>query len=254
MSNHVHIALQVDEISISTIMHHLNFCYAKKLNKRLKRIGHVFQDRFESIFVSTKSYLLELVRYIHLNPVRANMVRTADGYQWSSHQIYLGKQSCDWVTTNIVLEFLDLDQSSALKKYKNLMCHATKPDIEKLLMYNEPAPLEDFFDYPAINAAPSDLIINFDEILNFICEIFSIEAQELKTKSRDRRYCLARGIIVWLVTEFAVASMSFCAKYFKRDAAGLKRYLRRLESSEQSMKLFLSYKGRLISLKSSPAP
>ena len=68
MSNHIHLAIQVRETSISRIMQNLAFRYARYINKKYDRVGHLFQGRFKSIIVDGNRYLKELVRYIHLNP------------------------------------------------------------------------------------------------------------------------------------------------------------------------------------------
>ena len=74
MTNHIHLALQVGEIPLSRSMQNLSFRYTRWLNWREQRTGHLFQGRYKAVLVDGDSYLLELVRYIHLNPVRAGMV------------------------------------------------------------------------------------------------------------------------------------------------------------------------------------
>ena len=81
MTNHIHLAIQVRQVKLSRIMQNLAFRYARYLNRKHKRIGHVFQGRFKSILVDSDRYLKELVRYIHLNPVRAGMVNLPEEYQ-----------------------------------------------------------------------------------------------------------------------------------------------------------------------------
>lgn len=71
MLNHIHLAVRVADISISRIIQHLAFRYTRYINRKYKRVGHLFQGRFKSILVDDEDYLNELIRYIHLNPVRA---------------------------------------------------------------------------------------------------------------------------------------------------------------------------------------
>ena len=82
MTNHLHLAIQVVEVSISRIIQNLAFRYTRYINRKQKRIGHLFQGRFKSIVVDGKRYLKELVRYIHLNPVRAGIVYQPEKYVW----------------------------------------------------------------------------------------------------------------------------------------------------------------------------
>ncbi len=71
MANHVHLAIQVNQVPLAKIMQSLSFCYTRWLNKRQNRIGHLFQGRYKALLVDADAYLLELIRYIHLNPIRA---------------------------------------------------------------------------------------------------------------------------------------------------------------------------------------
>ena len=98
MSNHVHLALQVGDRELSAGMQNLSFRYTRYLNARRKQVGHVFQGRFKAFLVNQDRYGLALVRYLHLNPVRAKVVRTAGAYAWSSHRAYLGEEDLPWLT------------------------------------------------------------------------------------------------------------------------------------------------------------
>jgi len=92
MTNHVHLALQTGDQVLSAGMQNLSFRYARYANQRLDRVGHLFQGRFKAFLVDQDAYGLALVRYIHLNPVRARLVSQAAAYPWSSHRAYLGDQ------------------------------------------------------------------------------------------------------------------------------------------------------------------
>ncbi len=80
MRNHVHLAIQVGEIPLSKIIQNLSFRYTRYINKKKSQIGHLFQGRYKAILIDADSYLLELVRYIHLNPVRAKLVTNPADY------------------------------------------------------------------------------------------------------------------------------------------------------------------------------
>jgi putative transposase len=103
MKNHVHLLLEVNKIPLSKFMQTLLFRYARYFNKRYKKVGHLFQGRYRAILCDKDAYLLELVRYIHLNPVRAKVVRDPERYRWTSHLSYLGKDNQGLVDTDLVL-------------------------------------------------------------------------------------------------------------------------------------------------------
>jgi len=102
MPNHVHLALQAGKDSLSRSMQNLAFRYTQATNRKLGRSGHLFQGRYKALLVDRDAYLLELVRYIHLNPVRARLVADLADYPWSGHQAYLGKVALPWLTRTLL--------------------------------------------------------------------------------------------------------------------------------------------------------
>jgi len=92
MTNHAHFLIQEKEDDIATIMKRIGISYVGYFNKKYKRIGSLFQDRFKSEPVEDDAYLLAVMRYIHLNPVAANMVKSPEIYTWSSYNDYMTSQ------------------------------------------------------------------------------------------------------------------------------------------------------------------
>jgi REP element-mobilizing transposase RayT len=124
MTNHVHILYKSGEKGISFVMRRLLTWYAIYFNRRYKRSGHLFENRYKSILCDEEQYLLELVRYIHLNPVRAGLVSTLkdlDRYPWCGHAVLTGSMSMDWMSTEYVLAHFGKTQVSARKKYSDFM-------------------------------------------------------------------------------------------------------------------------------------
>jgi REP element-mobilizing transposase RayT len=92
MPNHFHVLMEQQELSISQAMRSLGTRYARYFNQKYHKVGHVFQGRFRGMLCDKNSYLLELVRYLHLNPVRARLVALPQDWPWSSMAAYLGKK------------------------------------------------------------------------------------------------------------------------------------------------------------------
>lgn len=106
MTNHVHLLFKSGGKGISDVMRKQLTWYAQYYNRRHRRTGHLFENRYKSILCEEDNYLLALVRYIHLNPVRAGMVKTLeelDHYTWSGHSAVLGKKTNDWMDVSYVL-------------------------------------------------------------------------------------------------------------------------------------------------------
>lgn len=107
MPNHAHLLLRTGRESVSRMMRRVMTGYAVTFNRRHKRVGHLFQNRFKSILVEEEPYLLELVRYIHLNPVRARVVQgidELDTYAWSGHSALMGNLEQPWQDVAFVLQ------------------------------------------------------------------------------------------------------------------------------------------------------
>ena len=121
MGNHYHLILETKERNLSRIMHYLNSSYTTYINVKRKRNGHLLQGRFKSIIVDRDSYLLELSRYVHLNPVRAGVAQRPEEYPYSSYQAYIGRRPTDCVNTELVLGMAALTACVAPNKYREFV-------------------------------------------------------------------------------------------------------------------------------------
>ncbi len=124
MTNHVHILFKSGNKGISSVMRKLLTWYAIYFNRRHHRTGHLFENRYKSILCDENNYLLALIRYIHLNPVRAGMVKTReelDSYPWSGHSAVMGKSECPWLDTDYVLLQFNDTKRRALNAYQKFV-------------------------------------------------------------------------------------------------------------------------------------
>jgi putative transposase len=103
MVNHAHLLIGTKEVSISTIMQYINTRYAIHYNKKYELNGHVFQGRFNSELITDQNYFLNASRYIHLNPLKAEMVTKLKDYPWSSFSSYFSSHQNPLVTTDQIL-------------------------------------------------------------------------------------------------------------------------------------------------------
>jgi REP element-mobilizing transposase RayT len=119
--NHFHLLLRTGTVSISMIMRRLLTGYALWYNRRHRRYGHLFQNRYKSILCQEDTYLLELVRYIHLNPLRAGLVRDMkqlERYQYCGHSVLMAKRKNDWQDTDKVLGMFGEKAGPARRAYR----------------------------------------------------------------------------------------------------------------------------------------
>ena len=118
--NHAHLLLRTGLVSISTVMRRLLTGYAVSFNRKYRRHGQLFQNRYKSVLCQEDLYLKELVRYIHLNPLRAGLVsdmKALNGYHWCGHSAIMGKVSRDWQNTEYILRYFDDIKASARRRY-----------------------------------------------------------------------------------------------------------------------------------------
>ena len=133
MGNHYHLLIETPEANLSKGMRQLNGVYTQSFNRAHRRVGHVFQGRYKAILVDKDSYLLELARYIVLNPVRARMVRSAKDWPWSSYRSTVGQQEKPtWLNTEWLLAGFGQRKSKAIDAYKRFVSEGK----------NQPSPWE----------------------------------------------------------------------------------------------------------------
>lgn len=127
MGNHYHLLLETPEANLSSGMRQLNGVYTQRHNRRHERVGHVFQGRYKAILVEKQGYLLELARYIVLNPVRAQMVHTAKDWPWSSYQATVGNvDPCAGLYVDWVLSAFGEDRGQAIADYKRFVASGSE--------------------------------------------------------------------------------------------------------------------------------
>jgi len=136
MPNHIHLLLRTGLIPLSTVMRRLLTGYAQHFNRRHKRCGHLFQNRYKSIMCEEEPYFLELLRYIHLNPLRGGIVMELDelrSYQYCGHAILMGTMSYEWQDTDYVFNYFGKIRSVARWEYQKFvsdgMHRGSRPDL-----------------------------------------------------------------------------------------------------------------------------
>lgn len=130
MPNHVHLAIERGPVPLSKIMLALHFYYSQKFNSRHERVGHLFQGRYKAFLVDLDRYLVALIRYIHLNPVKAGIVDRPEGYPWSSDRWYREGGGPRWLDADFVLARLAPSRSRACLAYRRWMGSGAPDDYD----------------------------------------------------------------------------------------------------------------------------
>ena len=133
MTNHYHLLVETPDANLSKGMRQLNGVYTQRFNLAYNRTGHVFQGRYKAILVQKDAYLLELARYVVLNPVRARMVRTPGEWPWSSYRAMTGDaQAPQWLETRMILSAFGDEEAPAVEHYSRFVAEGN----------NQPSPWE----------------------------------------------------------------------------------------------------------------
>ena len=234
MTNHVHLAIQVGDIPLSRIMQNLSFRYTLHINRRKKQTGHLFQGRYKALLIDADHYLLELVRYIHNNPVRADLVKSPDKYPWSSHMVYLGETDVPWMTTDWVLSQFSSNKNRAIRLYKEFV-HAGREEEHRQEFHRgtiEGRILgDDCFGEEALTKASQQISpkMTIEHVLKKVCRYYKIKPDDLSGRGKQRSLSEPRTIAAYIVRETDHLRLTELGRKIKRDLSGLSQAASRLD-------------------------
>jgi len=200
MSNHYHLLIHTPDGNLSRAMRHVNGVYTQRYNRRRKIDGQLFRGRFKSVLVEADSHLLESLRYIHRNPVRAKMCKTVDDYAWSSHAAYLSSaKKWDWLSKQLLLVMFSEKSAVARKKYKEFVKDKDTAEVLDFFgMKNLPTIFgtdsfiryvkDEFFSLKKHREIPQSrqLAPTIRDIKNAVCNIYGIQEQDLAKTVRGQ--------------------------------------------------------------------
>jgi putative transposase len=133
MDNHYHILLQTPEGNISRCMRHLNSVYTQRYNRRHGYDGPLFRGRYKSILVSDDNYLLQLVRYVHKNPIKAHIVNNMQEYPWSSYRGYLSfAKKWNWLYKEHIFKMISAKKQGRSRDFVAFMHKDDLPEVTRL--------------------------------------------------------------------------------------------------------------------------
>lgn len=242
MSNHIHLVVQVDDVPLSRIMQNLSLRFTKWINYSRSRTGHLFQGRYKALLVDADAYLLELVRYVHLNPVRAGIVATAEDHPWSGHHGYLGKQLLPWLTTDLVLSMLAAEMAPARKAYASFvldgMGDGRRGEFHSGTCEGRILGDDAFSDGILVRVQQkSEREFSLDEVIRAICAHFQITDAQLYASGKVRPMTEARAVAAAIVQGISHLRMTDLAKRLGRDVSALCKAAQRVAGDETSSRI-----------------
>ena len=196
MSNHYHLLIETPEGKLVGGMRRLNGVYTQAFNRRHGRVGHVLQGRYKSILVDKDAYLLELARYIVLNPVRAGMTQRVEDWPWSSYAITAGKREApDWLDAEWIVKQFGADPITARQAYRRFVragVDATSPwealrgqvylgEDKFLARMEKLATEQDKQGVPASHRQPTRP--DAEAVLTVVAKAFGVTPEEVQNRS-----------------------------------------------------------------------
>lgn len=237
MSNHIHIALQVSDIPLSRIMQNITFRYTRWINWRQRRSGHLFQGRYKAVLVDENEYLLEIIRYIHLNPVRAGMVNDPSGYPWSSHSSYCGRQPISWLTTEWMLAQFSKKEKEARKRYQlyiaNGLSEGHRPEFHGVDAKDSRILGNDSFTEEILHDSETQRAkLSLDRLIEAVNVVYGFSTGAIA--GRTRAASEARGVAAWIAQETVGCTVTEVAKATGRDASSLSSAASRMQAKART--------------------
>ncbi|MFQ5846886.1 MAG: transposase [Candidatus Methylomirabilales bacterium] len=239
MDNHYHVLLETPEPNLSRGMRRLNGAYTQAFNRRHARVGHVLQGRFKSILVEKESYLLELCRYIVLNPVRAGLVQKAEDWPWSSYRATAGYEpAADWLDVAGVLTLFHRHRPGAQSAYEQFVEEglghpAPWPQVRGQIFLGGGPFLErmarrvrrqHLANVPAAQTRPTRATP--EEVLARVGAVYGIGVQGVLARSHSEAYRCA----AWLLRRAANEPLAVVAQRFGVSPSRISHIQRAMES------------------------
>jgi len=241
MTNHIHLLLEMGQNPLSQMLQRLFTWHARYHNKKYDRVGHLYQGRYKAVLCNRDGYLLELVRYIQLNPVRAGLTTNPKKYPWSSHKAYLGEDKFEWLNTDFVLSQFGNSMSHARILYEEFVLsklgEGRREDLYQLA--DQRILGEDDFIAKVINMNTSEIMqpavrpVSFDlpTIQTAIeAELNMDHNSMLKLK---RAGVLARRIFCYVAREIGGFRCKEVAAYLGKDIATVTQGVRQVSQALQ---------------------
>jgi putative transposase len=212
--NHYHLLLQTPEANISRCMRHIDGVYTQRFNRKHGHDGPLFRGRYKAILVDADTYLLELVRYIHRNPVRAGLTKRLDAYPWSSHKGYLSRaKRWEWLHKDYVLAMLATRRADRLRLYREFVFMGEGEEILQVFSRKKwpwvlgsegfvSAVKESFFARKLDGEVPEsrELAPEVEEIKRAVCEFYGVGEAELFV-SRRGSFNEPRNVALYLARQ-----------------------------------------------------
>lgn len=232
MRNHVHLLLETGTTPLSRTMHSLQFTYSQYYNRRYGQTGHVFQGRYQAILCDRDAYLVELVRYLHLNPARLRTPVSPWTYRWSSHAAYLGQAGPVTVETATALDTFHRQLGPARRAYRRFLLDGlAQGHQDRFYETMDQRVLGDerfIKEVDRHTATTREVVIRpqrvpFRTLLTAVATAYTTTPRRLIAPGRQRALVPARAMLVSLAREWSGLTVRELGQRLHRDPSMISR-------------------------------
>jgi putative transposase len=216
-------------------MQNILFRYTRYWNRRYKKTGHLFQGRYKAILCDKESYLLELIRYLHLNPVRSKIVNDPGEYSWSSHRAYLKGEATTWISADEVLPHWGKGRAQAISGYRRFvldgLTEGHRDDLYQVVdqrYLGDDAFVERVEEREPEREERQIVEIGWAEIRERVCKQFGLPVSAVLHRGRAREIVRVRRVMAWVGRELGGFTNQVLAKRLQQEPAVLSRGLGKL--------------------------
>jgi len=228
MTNHVHALIQISHLPLGKLMQRIAMRFSRYRHKTLKTTGHLFERRYKAWLIDVDQYFLALLRYIHLNPVAAHMVDDPADYPYSSHGIYLGRDTASWVTSEFGLSLFSSDLQQARLAYQQFISQSCDDAIEGAVHPIDSRIIGDdrfISKIPVVRYQPRSNL-TLDQLAKKLChEHDNIDVEYIRSGSRARHLTPTRVALLQHALQLRVATLTQVAVFLHRDPSALSTLL-----------------------------
>lgn len=240
MTNHLHLAIQVGKNSLSRVMQNVNFRYTRWINTRQNRTGPLFHGRYKAVLVDRDSYLLDLVRYIHLNPTRSGLGLDPKNHKWSSQKAYCDLEQIDWLTKEVVLSEFDPHDRIAINRYQRFVVDGLREGHRPEFQKGSGVDVRVLGDVDFIDQMKEQLpvtpieTVDLQTVIDLVLGHYRLTMKQLRAPGKGRTVSEARAVAALIIFEDGIDTLEELGQKIDRAGSTLSSAVTRLKKRMQT--------------------
>ena len=221
LSNHVHLLVETPEGNLSKMMQAFQTSYTVYFNKRHGRTGHVFEQRYKARVVDKDNYLIQVSRYIHLNPVSARIVERPQDFRWSSYGSYLKGKGLTGLKTESVLAYFNGSRSRQLRQYRDYVegdgsqkTRNPAPEVIKQIFIGD----DDFAEAirrKGKRSSAHERHYSFQHIVEAVSTVMGVEREEIQQPKRSQKVQRSREMLCYIARRYGEVGLQELARFLQ---------------------------------------